>query len=723
VSSKFASGSAGLWEQSPRLVWTVNTALAGFGGATMLIAAVATRSDSPHYALVLLCAAAWILFAIAQLVAGSRDRRHPRTELATLAAASGLSMVIVWAAGGPHTPVGSMATGYFALIVVLAAADLSVPVAAGFGVVYALGRLLPLTYGGLDASEATSALVAGLIIAIAAIGFVLIARTTVGRLERVSTALRDRDAALRELATLVATDSSLAEVMSFATAAITYTCGADGSCVLVARSGQGTVMACASVENDLLAEREFPIEAGSGFARVLATGQIVPTSTTCGPLATLGYEAMALAPIVVRGRVWGALNATLRPGFEDPEQLLVPLKACAELVGVAIANAEQSELLRYQATTDALTELLNHRVLHDRIVEDVARARRHGHALSVAVFDIDHFKQVNDTMGHARGDELLRSIAGILREMSRTEDVLGRIGGDEFAVLMSDTDEQDALRALDRVRRRIAAETGQTVSIGVCGIEHAADAGGLLRRADCALYWSKANGRDLATIFDPEVMEDASADERARALQRSQALSGLRALAAAIDAKDPSTHQHSERVARLAAQIAERRGWAPERVALVHEAGLVHDVGKIGVPDAVLLKPARLDRAEFEHIKAHSALGAQIVESVLTAEQVGWVRSHHERPDGRGYPDGLSADQLPEGAAIIAVADAFDAMTSQRPYGALRSPEEALMECEALAGAHFVAAPVTALATLLHEHCSDDPRDVSPRVPVAAPPA
>jgi diguanylate cyclase (GGDEF)-like protein/putative nucleotidyltransferase with HDIG domain len=713
------SSTERLWEQSPRLTWRVNTALAGFGGATMLVAALTTRAESPHYNIVLVSLSLWILFAAAQVLVVDPDRRHPRMELAALSLAMALCILTTWAAGGPHTPVGNMATSYIALIVVCAAAQLPVRLAVVFGLVYAGSRLLPLTYGGLDTSEATSALVSGLVIGTLAIGFVLVARVTVGRLEHDSAALRDRDAALRELATLVATDAPLAEIMSFATVTVTHVCGADGSCVLSAHSGRGTVVSAASRENDLLEGREFPIEAGSGFARVLARGEMVPSSPACGPVAAVGYDKIALAPICVRGRVWGALNATLRPGHEADEQLLVPLKACAELVGVAIANAEQSELLRHQATTDALTELLNHRVLHDRLVEDVARARRHGHPLSVAVFDIDHFKQVNDTMGHARGDELLRRIAHVMRDMSRTEDVLGRIGGDEFVVLMPDTGERDALRALDRMRRRITSETGQTVSIGVCGIEHAADADGLLRRADCALYWSKANGRNLATRFDPELMEDPSAAERAQVLQRSQALAGLRALAAAIDAKDPSTHRHSERVARLASQIAERLGWSPDRVALVHEAGLVHDVGKIGVPDAVLLKPARLDATEFAQIKAHAALGAQIVESVLTTEQVDWVRSHHERPDGRGYPDGLGAADLPEGAGIIAVADAFDAMTTQRPYGVLRTADEALAECEALAGQHFVSAPVAALASLLSEPVGA----VSPRAPVAAPPA
>ena len=701
----------------------MNTALAGFGGLTTLVVALATASSSPHLGVVIVAQSCWLAYAAAQLRQVNRRQRRPRAEAVALAAAAGLSVITVWAAGGPHTPVGSMSASYLALLVVLAAAQLPVPLALGFAGLCTVSRVLPLAYGSDTPSQAVSSLIAGAMIAAATIGLVLVARVTVGQLEATSARLRARDAALRELATLIATDAPLEHVMAFATHTITRVCGTDGSCVLATHSGRGLAMGCSSLRDDLRPGRDFPITPGSGLARMLDTGEIVAGVPATGADAALGYASLSFAPIVVRGRVWGALTASLRPGGEPPEQFLSPLKACAELVGVAIANAEQAEILRYQATTDALTELLNHRVLHDRIVEDVARARRHGRPLSLAVFDIDHFKQINDSMGHSHGDHILRTIAGVLRDMSRTEDALGRIGGDEFALLMPETAEHDALRALERVRRRIAGDTGHTVSVGVCGIEHAADAGALLRRADCALYWSKANGRNLSCIFDPHVMDDPSADERAQALQRSQALAGLRALAAAIDAKDASTHQHSERVAKLAAQVAERLGWPPERVALMHEAGLVHDVGKIGVPDAVLLKPARLSPAEFEQIQTHAALGARIVESVLTAEQVAWVRSHHERPDGHGYPDGLTAPRLPEGATIIAVVDAFDAMTSQRPYGSLRTTAEAIAECESLIDAHFAPAPVAALAGLLGDQFDEQLAGVTQREPEAARPA
>ena len=164
-------------------------------------------------------------------------------------------------------------------------------------------------------------------------------------------------------------------------------------------------------------------------------------------------------------------------------------------------------------------------------------------------------------------------------------------------------------------------------------------------------------------------------------------------------------------MATLACDIARRLDWSEERVALLEDAALVHDVGKIGVPDAVLLKPGRLTDDEYDQIKRHAALGAQMVEDLLRTEQVDWIRAHHERPDGRGYPAGLTAVQIPDGAAILAVADAFDVMTATRIYCAARSREDALAECERLVGAQFAPEPVAALAAM----CRAEPLTTSAR--------
>jgi putative nucleotidyltransferase with HDIG domain len=180
-----------------------------------------------------------------------------------------------------------------------------------------------------------------------------------------------------------------------------------------------------------------------------------------------------------------------------------------------------------------------------------------------------------------------------------------------------------------------------------------------------------------------------------------QTIAGLRSLARAIDAKDPSTRRHSDRVALLACAVARAIGWPKERRRLLREAAVVHDIGKIGTPDAILLKPGRLTAREYEEVKKHASLGAKIVEGVLSAEQVDWVRWHHERPDGAGYPDGLDDAAIPEGAAIVALADTWDVMTADRPYSWPKSRAVALRECHDLAGRQFKPSLVDVLPALV----------------------
>lgn len=189
--------------------------------------------------------------------------------------------------------------------------------------------------------------------------------------------------------------------------------------------------------------------------------------------------------------------------------------------------------------------------------------------------------------------------------------------------------------------------------------------------------------------------------DQERRRYHGQAVAGLRALARAIDAKDAMTRQHSDRVAGLAVAIALRREWCEERAALLREAALLHDVGKIGIPDSILLKPGPLDSEEYARVKEHAPLGAAIVDGVLSAEQVAWIRWHHERPDGQGYPDALTDSEIPEGAAIIALADTWDVMTGSRPYRPPLNQPVALRECQQLAGHQFRQTLVDVLTDLL----------------------
>jgi diguanylate cyclase (GGDEF)-like protein/putative nucleotidyltransferase with HDIG domain len=422
------------------------------------------------------------------------------------------------------------------------------------------------------------------------------------------------------------------------------------------------------------------------------------------PVDQLGYACSVVAPVSVGGSVWGILASThVRPGGlrRDAEERLL---AFGDLLAIAISNTEAQAALATRASTDPLTGLANHRSFHERLGAEVRRAVRYERPLSIAVIDVDHFKQVNDYGGHELGDEVLSEIAASLATMTRADDTLARIGGDEFAWLLPETDRAQAFAALERARRTIAgqplASVPVTISVGICDTLTSQDPQQLYHLADGALYWGKVHGRNVCWIYDAEVVHELSAQERAEHLQRSQALLGLRALARAIDAKDPTTRRHSERVSDLAAKIALQLGWPAERVRLLSEAALVHDVGKIGVPDAVLLKDAPLDADEYEQIKQHAELGALIVEDVLLPEQVEWVRAHHERPDGLGYPGGLQAEQIPEGASLLAVADAWDVMTLSRPYSAPKSPEEAIAECKLHVRTQFSAEAVAALLWL-----------------------
>jgi diguanylate cyclase (GGDEF)-like protein len=448
------------------------------------------------------------------------------------------------------------------------------------------------------------------------------------------------------------------------------------------------------------------VRPGSDVAQALETNQAVRVDDheLDSPVGRLGYNSTIVAPIRVAERNWGVLAISVaRPArltSADEDRL----KEFGDLLATAIASIEDRAKLAAQASTDPLTGVANHRTLHGRLAIELARAKRYETPLSVAVIDIDHFKQLNDVGGHETGDELLVHVARCLTRLARAEDVLGRVGGDEFAWILPETTREGALVAVERARRMIAATVRDpyrvTVSAGICDTGVTNDPTELIRLADGALYWSKARGRNQCWIYDPAVVDELSAQERAERLERSQALLGLRALARAIDAKDPATREHSDRVAALVGRLARTAGWSDEAAQLLSEAALVHDVGKIGIPDATLRKTEPLTDDEWTEIKGHAELAGRIVEGVLAPEQVQWIRTHHERPDGNGYPDGLRGDQIPEGGALLAVADAWDVMTVSRPYSCPKSSEDALAECLALVDQQFTRAAVTALVRL-----------------------
>jgi len=362
-----------------------------------------------------------------------------------------------------------------------------------------------------------------------------------------------------------------------------------------------------------------------------------------------------------------------------------------------------------EALKDPLTGLLNHRAFQERLAEELRRAERAGHPVSVVALDLDDFKAINGALGHAIGDEALRTMADAIRDELRAGDVCGRVGGDEFMLALVDTEVATAELIVDRVRARVAQErlgTGQplTVSAGIVSYpRHGTAQDRLLHLADGAMYWAKSNGKARTFVYSDSIDFALSAEEAAERNLRAGLVNTVHALARAVDAKDGYTHSHSQSVARYAAELGSALGLRDERIEQLRTAGVLHDVGKIGIPDAVLLKPAKLEKAEFAIMRRHSELGRDIIAGSGLEEIATWVLHLHERVDGRGYPDGLTGDVIPLESRILHCADALEAMTSSRIYRPGMPIERALAELERGAGSQFDAHVAAVLVELVRD--------------------
>ncbi|BDI33960.1 hypothetical protein CCAX7_60110 [Capsulimonas corticalis] len=346
-------------------------------------------------------------------------------------------------------------------------------------------------------------------------------------------------------------------------------------------------------------------------------------------------------------------------------------------------EAEQERLLKQaqeQADHDPLTGLWNHRAFHFRLQEETARAEREGSLLAVVMIDLNNFKFFNDVYGHAMGDHVLRQMANKLLTVCRAYDTVARFGGDEFALLLPAIDDFSQLDLEARLRSELVGISFRpmgavtdipiTVSIGAAVLSALTmDQHDVLQRADERLRRAKMGG----------AVESEADLIRASMSGSVQGFSIMDALVIAVDNKDRYTRTHSEDVMVYSLMIADQLGLDEKIHRTVAVSALLHDVGKIGVPDAVLRKPGKLSEAEFETIKQHPVMGVIMVGAIPGLEDtLDAVRHHHERWDGDGYPDGLSGEAIPLIARIMAVADAFSAMTTDRPYRSGMDHEHAL---------------------------------------------
>jgi len=362
--------------------------------------------------------------------------------------------------------------------------------------------------------------------------------------------------------------------------------------------------------------------------------------------------------------------------------------------------AELERELGMRSGRDSLTGLPDLRRFHQRLVSEVDRSRRHGHPLSVAAVDIDGFSGLNVSHGLAVGDAILRAAGRVITELTRANDFVARSQGDEFVLLMTDTDSAGAKQCVDRILLELEATAAGPISCvsasaGVATWQRPQTPEQLLEVARRGIERARSDGGGRAAVITSG-LEDVSPEDDTR----RDAIVGL---ATTLLERDRYTGDHSEAVVKLTVRVAEALALNPDEVARVETAALLHDVGKVGIPDSILHKDGPLDDNEWVLMKEHPVIGERILRAIPGLGGVARiVRHEHERWDGGGYPDGISGDQIPIGSRIILTCDAYHAMTSDRPYRKAMSHEDALRELRKNAGTQFDPQVVEALMGCLY---------------------
>jgi diguanylate cyclase (GGDEF)-like protein len=430
--------------------------------------------------------------------------------------------------------------------------------------------------------------------------------------------------------------------------------------------------------NLLLITLVVAVESKRSFLKLVRTN----THGTIIPFALMASAALMLVVLWQRSPILSA--ALLGP-----------------LIAISLYQRSTHRALRAMrlALTDPLTGLGNHRHFHERLQRELVAAEEATQPLSLCLIDVDDFKRINDRYGHPAGDRVLSQVALRLRQGGEAF----RLGGDEFAVLLPEHDEPGSLSTATSIIERLRAMELEhneqiTVSAGVATFPvQGVGRDELIRLADSALYWAKEHGKNRVRVYRPEVVELAELKKLASGADRAARFRAAASLAKAVDARDVYTGSHSERVADLAVRVAERLGLSQELVELTRLAASLHDLGKLAIPEEILRKPGPLTDPERLVLERHPQIGYRMLESLGVTPVAEWVLHHHERWDGTGYPDGLHGEDIPLGARIIFVADAFDAMTNDRVYRSRLTLEAAFEELEACAGTQFDPDAVAAL--------------------------
>ncbi|WP_354702316.1 hypothetical protein DSM112329_02673 [Paraconexibacter sp. AEG42_29] len=387
-----------------------------------------------------------------------------------------------------------------------------------------------------------------------------------------------------------------------------------------------------------------------------------------------------------------------RPFAEDPELISLRAQLADANERIRVLESERTAT----ATRDPATQLLTRGAFREAAERELARTRRSGSPATLFVVDLDGFRELNAAHGSEAGDRALAAVAAQLREVTRTSDIVGRTGPDELAVLLPDTALPGgtlcAGRLVDRLDKAELTALGPvTVSAGVAEHRRGHSLEALLSRASVSLDRARRAG---GARVDDGVLHAGPGDEESFHNPHADV---IEALAVTLLERDRYTGEHSESVVAMARSVARGLGMPSSDIERVGAAALLHDIGKVAIPDHILNKPAKLDPQEWELMREHPVIGERILRAIPGMGTVARiVRHEHESFDGSGYPDGLSGDAIPLGSRIILACDTYHAMTSDRPYRARMPHADAIHELARCAGTQFDPRVTEALIGVLH---------------------